>query len=92
MIRALGVTRSFCNDWRLSDVQIYIDIFRRFLSISSFLFLSSLAEVDEAESECGLDTGVTFDWIISNDGDQSALEEQLRQLTAFIRSKLTAEV
>ncbi|XP_040188745.1 phosphomevalonate kinase [Rana temporaria] len=49
-------------------------------------------EVDEAESECGLDTGVTFDWIISNDGDQSALEEQLRQLTAFIRSKLTAEV
>ncbi|CAI9608972.1 unnamed protein product [Staurois parvus] len=49
-------------------------------------------EVDEAESECGLDSGVTFDWIITNDGDQRALEEELHKLTAFIRSKLDADV
>ncbi|XP_018421906.1 PREDICTED: phosphomevalonate kinase [Nanorana parkeri] len=49
-------------------------------------------EVDDAESECGLDTGVTFDWIIANEGDQSALDEQLGKLTAFIRSKLTTDV
>ncbi|KAM5129081.1 phosphomevalonate kinase [Mantella aurantiaca] len=49
-------------------------------------------EVDDAESECGLDAGVTFDWIIANDGDQSALGEELHRLTAFIQSRLTADV
>ncbi|XP_071970121.1 phosphomevalonate kinase [Engystomops pustulosus] len=46
-------------------------------------------EVDDAESECGLDQGVTFDWILSNDGDRAVLEEQLHNLQAFIRSRLT---
>uniref|UniRef100_A0A8C7NGV5 Phosphomevalonate kinase n=1 Tax=Oncorhynchus mykiss TaxID=8022 RepID=A0A8C7NGV5_ONCMY len=29
------------------------------------------------QSECGLDQGVDFDWIIKNEGDGSQLEEQL---------------
>ncbi|KAM3910138.1 phosphomevalonate kinase [Leptodactylus fuscus] len=49
-------------------------------------------EVDDAESECGLDTGVTFDWTLTNDGDQVSLDEQLRGLEAFTRSRLTLPV
>nr|XP_046170773.1 phosphomevalonate kinase [Oncorhynchus gorbuscha] len=33
--------------------------------------------IDDAESECGLDQGVDFDWIIKNEGDGSQLEEKL---------------
>lgn len=36
--------------------------------------------VDDSESECGLDGGVTFDWIINNDTDGPSLEEQLQPL------------
>lgn len=36
------------------------------------------AGVDDAESECGLDSVSDWDWIISNDGDAQDLEEQLR--------------
>ncbi|NXP72639.1 PMVK kinase, partial [Ramphastos sulfuratus] len=39
-----------------------------------------VAGVDDAESECGLDQGVAFDWVITNDGDQGALDEQLGAL------------
>lgn len=35
------------------------------------------AGIDDAESECGLDQGVDFDWIMKNEGDGSQLEEQL---------------
>lgn len=36
--------------------------------------------VDDSESECGLDGGVRFDWIINNDADDAWLEQQLRPL------------
>lgn len=36
--------------------------------------------VDDSESECGLDGGVQFDWIITNDADGPPLEEQLQPL------------
>ncbi|XP_044143612.1 phosphomevalonate kinase isoform X1 [Bufo gargarizans] len=49
-------------------------------------------EVDDAESECGLDTGVTFDWIITNDGDEVSLDEQLLKVKAFTLSRLTLPV
>ncbi|XP_022068014.1 phosphomevalonate kinase [Acanthochromis polyacanthus] len=39
---------------------------------------SFTAGVDDAESECGLDSGVQFDWIITNDGDAPSLDEQLQ--------------
>ncbi|KAI3360705.1 hypothetical protein L3Q82_012845, partial [Scortum barcoo] len=36
--------------------------------------------VDDAESECGLDSGVEFDWIITNEADAPSLEEQLQPI------------
>ncbi|XP_075901904.1 phosphomevalonate kinase [Nelusetta ayraudi] len=36
--------------------------------------------VDDAESECGLDSGVRFDWIITNEADAPSLEEQLQPI------------
>lgn len=36
--------------------------------------------MDDAESECGLDTGIEFDWIITNEGDAPSLEEQLQPI------------
>ncbi|NWH83000.1 PMVK kinase, partial [Piaya cayana] len=44
--------------------------------------------VDDAESECGLDQGVTFDWVITNDGDEVALDEQLETLLQALRARL----
>ncbi|KAM9294580.1 phosphomevalonate kinase-like [Gastrophryne carolinensis] len=49
-------------------------------------------EVDDAESECGLDSGVDFDWTITNDGEPGALENQLQELTGFIQSRLSAQL
>lgn len=34
--------------------------------------------MDDAESECGLDSGVDWDWTIYNEGDPQTLEDQLR--------------
>lgn len=39
-----------------------------------------LSGVDDAESECGLDSGVEFDWIIVNESDAPSLEEQLKPI------------
>ncbi|XP_070252623.1 phosphomevalonate kinase isoform X3 [Myotis yumanensis] len=44
--------------------------------------------VDDGESECGLDNFGDFDWVIENDGDEQRLEEQLGNLTEFVRSRL----
>lgn len=44
--------------------------------------------VDDGESECGLDSFGDFDWVIENDGDEQRLEEQLGNLTEFVRSRL----
>jgi len=41
------------------------------------------AGVDDAESECDLDTGVEFDIIIDNSGDSDTLT---MQLTDFVHS------
>ncbi|XP_051721623.1 phosphomevalonate kinase [Ctenopharyngodon idella] len=46
------------------------------------------AGVDDAESECGLDEGVKFDWIIKNDGDDDVLEKQLEELLSLVTSRL----
>ncbi|XP_054035136.1 phosphomevalonate kinase [Dryobates pubescens] len=47
-----------------------------------------VAGVDDAESECGLDQGVAFDWVITNDGDEGALDEQLGALLRAVRGRL----
>nr|XP_020474448.1 phosphomevalonate kinase [Monopterus albus] len=36
--------------------------------------------VDDAESECGLDSGVEFDWIITNEADAPSLDKQLQPI------------
>ncbi|KAG5271352.1 hypothetical protein AALO_G00178760 [Alosa alosa] len=43
--------------------------------------------IDDAESECGLDQGVQFDWIINNNGDAVLLEEQLKELFVLAKEK-----
>lgn len=40
----------------------------------------SFSGVDDAESECGLDSGVKFDWVITNEADAPSLEEQVRPI------------
>lgn len=47
-----------------------------------------LPGVDDTESECGLDQGVAFDWVITNDGDKVALEEQLEMLVQSLNRNL----
>ncbi|KAF7692802.1 phosphomevalonate kinase [Silurus meridionalis] len=42
------------------------------------------AGVDDAESECGLDQGVDFDWVIRNDG---LLEAELERLLSLANEK-----
>ncbi|KAI1229876.1 hypothetical protein IHE44_0010581 [Lamprotornis superbus] len=49
---------------------------------------SVLPGVDDAESECGLDQGVAFDWVITNDGDKVALGEQLEMLVQSLHRSL----
>ncbi|XP_028984370.1 phosphomevalonate kinase [Betta splendens] len=44
--------------------------------------------VDDAESECGLDSGVTFDWTITNEAD-APLDEQLQPI--LTRAKEAAQ-
>lgn len=36
--------------------------------------------VDDAESECGLDEGVHFDWLITNEPTAPPLDEQLQPI------------
>lgn len=50
--------------------------------------LCSSPGVDDAESECGLDQGVAFDWVITNDGDELSLDGQLEALLQSVRSRL----
>ncbi|XP_072916021.1 phosphomevalonate kinase isoform X3 [Hemitrygon akajei] len=46
------------------------------------------AGVDDRESECGLDNGVHWDWVLNNDGTSQELETQLQPLLEFIRNRL----
>uniref|UniRef100_A0A3Q3B233 Phosphomevalonate kinase n=1 Tax=Kryptolebias marmoratus TaxID=37003 RepID=A0A3Q3B233_KRYMA len=39
--------------------------------------------VDDAESECGLDSGVEFDWLITNEAEALPLDEQLQLHTSL---------
>nr|XP_020516088.1 phosphomevalonate kinase-like [Labrus bergylta] len=45
---------------------------------------SFTAGVDDAESECGLDSGVEFDWIITNEVNAPSLEEQLQPILKLV--------
>lgn len=45
------------------------------------------AGIDDAESECGLDHGVQFDWIVRNEEAAPPLEEQLHVLLSLAEEK-----
>ncbi|XP_028837158.1 phosphomevalonate kinase isoform X2 [Denticeps clupeoides] len=47
------------------------------------------AGIDDGESECGLDHGVQFDWMIHNDGDPAVLDEQLKELFSLVCKHIT---
>ncbi|NXK14672.1 PMVK kinase, partial [Herpetotheres cachinnans] len=82
---------------RLSDVEwfrdVYGDVVQTVRVVASeetrkrrnWVFV---AGVDDAESECGLDQGVAFDWVITNDGDELSLDEQLETLLRSLRGRL----
>ena len=45
--------------------------------------------VDDAESECGLDIGWTFDAFVENNGDEPTLEQQLAQLLKTVTGRIS---
>ncbi|XP_052099950.1 phosphomevalonate kinase-like [Mytilus californianus] len=44
--------------------------------------------VDDAESECGLDEGVKWDYLICNNGDQDQLDKDIGCLLTLVQEKL----
>ncbi|XP_077697512.1 phosphomevalonate kinase isoform X2 [Eretmochelys imbricata] len=82
---------------RLSDVEWFQDVYGAAVQLVRVVATEEtrkrrnwvfIVGVDNAESECGLDQGVTFDWVITNDGDELSLDSQLEKLLHFIYSKL----
>ncbi|NXO52704.1 PMVK kinase, partial [Aramus guarauna] len=82
---------------RLSDVQWFRDIYGDAVQTVRVVATEEtrkrrnwvfVAGVDDAESECGLDQGVAFDWVITNDGDRRSLDEQLETLLRSLRNRL----
>lgn len=44
--------------------------------------------VDDAESECGLDEGIHWDYLIHNNGDQDLLDKDIDHLVTIVQEKL----
>ncbi|NXC23238.1 PMVK kinase, partial [Corythaeola cristata] len=82
---------------RLSDVEWFRDVYGDVVQTVRVVATEETRKrrnwvfvdgVDDAESECGLDQGVAFDWVITNDGDELALGEQLEPLLRSLRGRL----
>ncbi|XP_061333817.1 phosphomevalonate kinase-like isoform X4 [Pezoporus flaviventris] len=82
---------------RLSDVEWFRDVYGDVVQTVRVVATEEtrkrrnwvfVAGVDDAESECGLDQGVSFDWVITNDGDELSLDQQLEMLLQAVRSRL----
>lgn len=53
------------------------------------LILCLISGVDDAPSECDLDTGVTFDAVIDNSGSEfNNLDWQLQQLVETVKCRM----
>ncbi|KAL8184534.1 UNVERIFIED_CONTAM: hypothetical protein K2H54_019670 [Gekko kuhli] len=83
-----------CDTRRLSDVEWFRDVYGDLVKVVRIIAMEETRKrrdwvfvtgIDDAESECGLDQGVAFDWVITNDGDQLSLEAQLEKLLQFIQ-------
>ncbi|KAG8234573.1 hypothetical protein J437_LFUL015364 [Ladona fulva] len=44
--------------------------------------------VDDAETECGLDTEETWDWVIQNDGSGTQLDDKLNEIIQWTQENL----
>lgn len=55
-----------------------------------FYHFQHFAGVDNAESECDLDSGVDFQMVISNNGDDDSLGERLNDLVKTVQMKLNS--
>ncbi|XP_042296789.1 phosphomevalonate kinase [Sceloporus undulatus] len=82
---------------RVSDVEWFRDVYGDLVQLVRVIATEETRKrrdwvfvvgIDDAESECGLDQGVHFDWVITNNGDQLSLEAQLEKLVQFAESKL----
>ncbi|KAM3825102.1 phosphomevalonate kinase [Vipera latastei] len=82
---------------RSSDVEWFRDVYGDLVQVVRVIATEEtrrrrdwvfVAGIDDAESECGLDQGVPFDWVITNDGDELSLEAQLEKLLLFVQTKL----
>ncbi|CAI5798336.1 phosphomevalonate kinase isoform X1 [Podarcis muralis] len=82
---------------RISDVEWFQDVYGDLVKVVRVVATEETRKrrawvfvmgIDDAESECGLDQGVPYDWVITNDGDQLSLDAQLEKLLQFIHSKL----
>uniref|UniRef100_A0A8D0G5E1 Phosphomevalonate kinase n=1 Tax=Sphenodon punctatus TaxID=8508 RepID=A0A8D0G5E1_SPHPU len=82
---------------RLSDVEWFQDVYGDAVQTARVVATEQtrrrrdwvfVAGVDDADSECGLDQGVAFDWVITNNGDPLTLEAQLEKVLSFIHSRL----
>ena len=51
-----------------------------------FIAFSFSPGIDDAESECGLDEGVRWDFIVNNNGNDSELTDDIDKLINFIAS------
>ena len=58
------------------------------LSSQQWVVVCNFAGVDDAASECDLDTGVPFDIVIANDGDSDSLTAQLTDLIHSVNIRL----
>jgi hypothetical protein len=45
--------------------------------------------VDDAESECGLDEGITWDYVVKNNGTQEQLKSAIKPLIDIIKDKIS---
>ncbi|XP_063002046.1 phosphomevalonate kinase isoform X1 [Elgaria multicarinata webbii] len=82
---------------RASDVEWFRDVYGDVVQVvrvvaaeetrrrRNWVFITG---IDDAESECGLDQGIAFDWVITNDGEELSLNAQLEKLLLFAQSKL----
>jgi len=61
------------------------------LIVKSELWWYNFAGVDDAPSECDLDTGVSFDIVITNNGDSDALTAQLTDLVHSVNARLSEQ-
>ncbi|KAM9514907.1 phosphomevalonate kinase isoform 2-T2 [Guaruba guarouba] len=82
---------------RLSDVEWFRDVYGDVVQTVRIVATEEtrkrrnwvfVAGVDDAESECGLDQGVSFDFVITNDGDELSLDQQLETLLQALHSRL----